>query len=184
MVLHKALVWLIAFSGALAGAFVGVSLAGQPSSSSGERDPAPHVALAPEERKALALELASVRPPPAYPVPVRATLDSEERKAVAGELALAIALAPQPRSEAVASPPASHAQTPSVQTPEAAAALREADALIARARSAREWTDRDVESLRALMPALSASEKTTVLLALTKAINEDQLTMTERGMPF
>jgi len=173
-------VWLIAFVGALAGAYLGRSTTearpGPPAEVAAPStltdaplsDQRPSsVTLDPEERTALARELANLRGPE-HP----ATLDPRERAALVADVAAAVQA--RPEGPAPASPPSSVSL----------AARQDADLLLGRAAAAGKWTDQDARTLRGLWPVLGQSDRTAVLRSLIRAINEGSLTMSEPGMPF
>lgn len=177
---QKTLVWLIAFVGALSGASIGVSVAQRPLEGAIARaeltgslaqtgELRPRTTLTPEERRALAVEVASVRGTQ------QVTLEASARTAIVQELALAL----QPHVDRPAVP-----EAPLAPSPEAVAARRDAELLLERAQSAKEWTERDVRELNALRPALSPDDQNAVLLALTRAMNEGRLTMSQEGLPY
>lgn len=176
-VLEKAPTFLIAFGGALAGAYLGTRLAipappttpSRPAAESAGGDvalpssPSDFGGLLPEGSRFAV-------------TPVRATLDAREHDAIAAAVARVLGGAGTAGAPPAAEPPA--------PSPEAAQARRDAEQVIERARSAKAWTDDDALAFQQLLVRLTPKDREAVVLALTRALNEGRIALRTDGPPF
>jgi hypothetical protein len=104
-----------------------------------------------------------------------AALVAAVRAAVHDELGAAREAAPP------AAGPAATAATAAVVTPEKQAVRAEGQALLDAARAAGRWTDDDAETFRGILMRLDAAGRDEAILAFTRAVNTNQLSVEARG---
>jgi hypothetical protein len=171
-VLHKARPFCISFMAALAGAYVGARFAApEPLQSRIVTRPASLAEAAHQSGVGdLAIDARFAA------VPVRATLDAQERSAIAEAVARLMASSAAPNARAPVEPPR--------PSPVAVQARRDAEQILDSALSAGVWNEEDAIALRRVLPKLAEQDLDSVILAVTRALNEGQLAVGTHGPPF
>ena len=174
---EKAWPLLTALAGLLVGVFLGTSIQPRgPEGPPGEcADRAPRqptrITLDDEHIEVLAREVARATG--------RLTLDVQERKAIADEVARALRGDVKGSDAAKTAPP-----SPLPPSPVATHAKEEADLLLERAQSTREWTDRDAQALRLWLPMLSPGDRTAIIHTLGTALSDGRVALKSQGSAF